>query len=59
MRIESLHEGVTHEEVRANTGFELLALDPLDTTPPPTSEQLEVLRSEVDPHGYILGRRGP
>jgi glutaconate CoA-transferase subunit B len=57
MRIESLHEGVTREQVRECTGFELLVRENLEVTPPPTADQLEVLRSEVDPHGYILGRR--
>jgi glutaconate CoA-transferase subunit B len=59
MRIESLHEGITREQTRANTGFELGALEPLGYTAPPTADQLEVLRNEVDPHGYILGRRAP
>lgn len=59
MRIESLHEGITREQTQANTGFELGALEPLGYTAPPTADQLEVLRNEVDPHGYILGRRAP
>jgi len=56
MRVESLHAGVTLEQVQANTGFELLVAEPLATTPPPTAEQLRVLRTEVDPLGYLIGR---
>ncbi|MFO0904666.1 MAG: CoA-transferase [Pirellulales bacterium] len=56
MQIESLHAGVTRELVQENTGFELLIREPLETTPPPTPEQLEILRTEVDPHAYIIGR---
>lgn len=56
MRTESLHPGVTEEQVRENCGFELLAAPNLETTPPPTAEELRILREEVDPDGYIIGR---
>ena len=44
------------EEVRDNCGFELLVSDNLEITPQPTAEELRVLREEVDPDGYIIGR---
>lgn len=56
MQVESLHPGVTLQDVRDRTGFELLIRDPLETTPAPSSEMLDVLRNEVDPHRYIIGR---
>ena len=56
MRIESLHPGVTVEKVRENCGFELLLADSLEETHPPTDEELRILREEVDPDGYIIGR---
>ena len=56
MRIESLHPGVSEEQVRENCGFELLVAKNLEITPPPTGEELRVLREEVDPDGYIIGR---
>jgi len=56
MQIESLHPGVTLDEVRNKTGFELLVNDPLDTTSEPTADQLRILRDEVDPHRYVIGR---
>jgi glutaconate CoA-transferase subunit B len=56
MRMESLHPGVTVENVRKNCGFELLQVDDLEITPPPTMEELRILREEVDPEGYIIGR---
>jgi len=56
MQVESLHPGVTLDELRASTGFELLFKEGLDTTPPPTPDLLDTLRREVDPHRYILGR---
>lgn len=57
MQVESLHAGVSLAEVQQRTGFELLAADPLTTTPAPDAEALRVLREKVDPHRYILGRR--
>jgi glutaconate CoA-transferase subunit B len=56
MKIESLHPGVTVEHVQDNCGFELLKADSLEITPPPTAEELRILREEVDPDGYIIGR---
>jgi len=56
MRVESLYPGVSLEQVKDNCGFELLVSDELEITPPPTEEELRVLREEVDPDGYIIGR---
>lgn len=58
MRLLSLHPGKTLEQVKAATGFELLVGDGLTETPPPTDGQLLVLRTQVDPGRYILGRTG-
>ncbi len=56
MRVEALHPGVTLEQVRENTGFELAVREDLDRTKLPTEEELRRLRTEVDPMGYIIGR---
>ena len=56
MEIHSLHPGVTLDEVRKNTGFVLGVRDPLETTPPPSERELAILREEVDPHRYVIGR---
>lgn len=56
MQVVSLHEGVTLEQVKDNTGFELLVADKLEKTPPPTDEELRILREEIDPSGFIIGR---
>jgi glutaconate CoA-transferase subunit B len=58
MRVESMHPGVTKEEIIANTGFELLFTEPLSTTPGPTNEELSILREYVDPRGLIIGKGG-
>jgi glutaconate CoA-transferase subunit B len=56
MQVLSLHPGVTMEQVRANTGFAIEAIDEVRTTTPPGDEELRILRDEVDPHRYLLGR---
>lgn len=56
MEVISLHPGVTLEQVRANTGFELGVREPLEETPPPTAEELAILRDQIDPHRYLIGR---
>ncbi len=58
MRVESLHPGVTKEEVIENTGFEMLFVDPLPETPEPTDQELKLLREEVDPLGLVIGKSG-
>jgi glutaconate CoA-transferase subunit A len=46
-----VHPGVTLDEVRENTGWELLVADDLRTTALPTTEELRALRQRVDPLG--------
>ncbi len=56
MRVESVHPGVTLDEVKSNTGFQLLVKDPLETTEAPTEQELRTLREEVDPLKLVIGR---
>jgi glutaconate CoA-transferase subunit B len=56
LEVLSLHPGVSLEQVRAATGFELGVHEPLGVTAPPSAQELEILREEVDPHRYLLGR---
>ncbi len=58
MRVKSLHPGKTLEQVKAATGFAIEGCDPLGATVEPTAEQLSILRTEVDPGRFILGRVG-
>ena len=48
MRLEALHPGVSVDDVKAATGFEVLISDRLTTTKPPTDEELGILRM-LDP----------
>jgi glutaconate CoA-transferase, subunit B len=53
MRLEALHTGVSVEEVKGNTGFEVLVSDTLTTTKPPSDEELGILRM-LDPARQFL-----
>jgi glutaconate CoA-transferase subunit B len=56
MQVESLHPGVTPEDIANNTGFELPLAAGAGVTAEPTGEQLRLLREEVDPSGRFTGR---
>ncbi len=56
MQVLSLHPGVTLDQVRAATGFALGVAEPLGVTEPPGAAELRILREEVDPHRYVIGR---
>jgi glutaconate CoA-transferase subunit B len=54
----SLHEGVSLEDVLANTGFPLQVPSSIPKTPLPTVEELRLLREQIDPKGVYLGAVG-
>ena len=56
MKVLSINEGHTREEVIENTGFELLFAEHLEVTKRPTKHELKILREEVDPTRVIIGR---
>ncbi len=59
MVLESIHSGagVTMEDVRANTGWEMQVADQIKETVPPTEEELFLLRKRVDPdQKFIKGK---
>jgi len=53
MQVLALHPGVSLEEVRDNTGFELLVADRVETTEPPSERELSVLR-HLDPEQLYI-----
>ncbi len=53
MKLKSLHPGVTVEDVVKNTGFELMIPEKVEETKPPTREELQILRTKVDPFGLL------
>ncbi len=54
MILTSLHSGCSIEQVRENTGWEIQIEPAFATTDPPTVEELNLIREELDPaHLYI------
>ncbi|MEW1634945.1 CoA-transferase [Streptomyces sp. NPDC093801] len=51
MRLASLHPGVTVDQVRAATGFELAIGPEVPYTREPTAEELRLIREVIDPKG--------
>ena len=57
MVIESLHPGVTLEEVQNKCSFKLKANNQkLIATKEPTARELEILRKEIDPKGQVINK---
>ncbi len=56
MKVEQMHPGVDRETVTASTGFPLLWAHDLQKAKDVTEDELRVLREEVDPLGFIIGR---
>jgi glutaconate CoA-transferase, subunit B len=52
--LTTLHPGITVEQVRANTGWELKIASQVRLTLPPAEEELRILREELDPQGIYL-----
>jgi glutaconate CoA-transferase subunit B len=51
LRLTSFHPGASLEKVQKKTGFPLEVAPDLAETPPPTAEELRLLREEIDPLG--------
>ena len=54
MVLVSMHPGVTLETIRNNIGWEIKVADKLAETPPPTPEEIRIIREELDPQGIFL-----
>ena len=56
MRLDSLHPGATLDDVRATIAWQPRISDDLASTPPPTADELRLIREELDPGGvYTKG----
>jgi len=56
LRLISLHPGVTPDEMRENSQFEIILPDCIAVSPEPDDEHLRILREEIDPAGIVLGK---
>ncbi len=55
MALESIHPGNTIEDVVATMGFQPHMPDPVPFTEPPSPQQLQLIREEIDPDGIYVG----
>jgi glutaconate CoA-transferase subunit B len=51
MTLMTMHPGVTVDQVRENMGWDPRVSPDLGETPPPTEEELRLIREELDPDG--------
>jgi glutaconate CoA-transferase subunit B len=54
MRLKATHPGVSVEDVVAATGFELIIPEKVESTEPPSAEELRLLREEIDPEKLYI-----
>ena len=55
MKLLAVHPGVTIEDIKANSSFEIIIPEKVETTQPPTEEELRLLH-EIDPTGMAIGK---
>lgn len=53
LRLHSLHPGVSVEDVKSNTGFDIIVPSQISLTESPTQQELDILRTRVDPEGRL------
>jgi acyl CoA:acetate/3-ketoacid CoA transferase beta subunit len=55
LKLLAIHPGVTIEDVNENSSFEIIVPEKVETTEPPTQEELLLLH-EIDPAGMSIGK---
>jgi len=51
MRLEAVHPGVSVDEIRATVGWDPKLAAAVGETPPPTAQEIRLIREELDPGG--------
>ncbi|MHA1491408.1 MAG: CoA-transferase subunit beta [Promethearchaeota archaeon] len=54
MRVIGTHPGITVDDIKKATGFEIEVSDKVEVTTPPTLEDLRILHEVIDPAGRIF-----
>lgn len=54
MRLKGLYPGVTEQDIISSTGFEMILPGKLETIPEPSTEELRLLREEIDPLKFYI-----
>ena len=55
LKLISLHPGISLEEVKQNSSFEIIIPNKIGTSPEPIRRDLNILRQGIDPVGIVLG----
>jgi glutaconate CoA-transferase subunit B len=56
LKLISIHPGVSIDQVKENSSFEIIIPGEVEITPDPTERHLRILRQEIDPAGIVLGK---
>ena len=56
LELHNLHPGVTLDDIKANSSFDILVPDRVEDSPAILANYLEILREEIDPIGIVLGK---
>ena len=55
LKLLAMHPGVTIEDIKENSSFEIIIPEKVETTEPPTEEERRLLH-EIDPTGMAIGK---
>lgn len=55
MKLVSTHPGVTIEQVKENSGFDIIIPENVTVTKPPAKNELKILK-DIDPAGMVIGK---
>jgi acyl CoA:acetate/3-ketoacid CoA transferase beta subunit len=55
LQLLAVHPGVTVQDIKANSSFEILIPQKVQVTQPPTEEERRLLH-EIDPTGMAIGK---
>lgn len=56
LKLISIHPGVTLEQIKENSGFDIIIPDNVPPSQEPEENDLKILREEIDPAGIVLGK---
>ena len=55
MKLLSLHPGVSIDQIKENSGFEIIVPKTISVTTPPLQKELAMLK-KIDPAGMVIGK---
>jgi len=55
MKLVSLHPGVTIDQIKENSGFEIIIPEKISVTNPPSKKEITILK-KIDPAGMVIGK---